>query len=339
MLEKPDIPDQAIIDCLQTAYGLKPTSIRFLPLGADLNTAVYRVVCREGSTYFFKLRGGEFSPALVAVPNYLHDQGLTQVIPAIQTHNGAYWADLPPYKAILYPYVNGQDGFERNLTDHQWIEFGAALHQFHTTRFPQSVTHGLPREGFSPRWRDTVREFLGRIQGQAFSEPVGAEMAAFLLRKEKTTRELVARSERLAGLLQHSTPEFILCHADIHAWNLLVVDADSFYMVDWDTLIFAPKERDLMFVGSGLGGRGHTPIQEEALFYQGYGPTQVDPVAIAYYRYERIVEDIGVYCQQILTSAEGGLDRPQSLLAVKSNYLPGGTIEMACQADKSGISW
>jgi spectinomycin phosphotransferase len=339
MLEKPNIPDQAILDCLRDFYSLHPTSIRFLPLGADLNTAVYRVVCRDGAVYFCKLRGGEFHPALVAVPNYLYTQGLRKVIPAIETQSEALWADLPPYKVILYPFVDGQDGFERHLTDRQWIKFGAALRQFHTTRFPPAITRGLPVETFSPRWRDTVRDFLGRIQEQTYIEPVAAEMADFLRGKEQATQELVARSERLAGLLRQSNPEFILCHADIHAWNLLVVDADTFYMVDWDTQIFAPKERDLMFVGSGLGGGAHPPQEEEALFYRGYGPVQIDPVAIAYYRYERIVEDISVYCQQIFLSDEGGEDRPQALLELKSNYQPGGTIELAYQADKSSISW
>jgi spectinomycin phosphotransferase len=41
MLEKPDIKDEKIINCLKQEYGLPVTSITFLPLGADLNTAVY----------------------------------------------------------------------------------------------------------------------------------------------------------------------------------------------------------------------------------------------------------------------------------------------------------
>ena len=164
---------------------------------------------------------------------------------------------------------------------------------------------------------------------------MAAELAAFLKRKSAETLGLVARAEGLAQRLREQTPAFIVCHADIHAWNLLVCDGGAFYMVDWDTLIFAPKERDLMFIGGGLGGRGHTPREEEALFYQGYGPTRIDPTALAYYRYERIVEDIAVFCEQIFLSDEGGEDRNQSLGYLKSNFLPGGLIEMARQSDKA----
>ena len=335
MLEKPELKDEKIINCLQTEYGLSVEKIAFLPLGADLNTAVYRVVTNDETVYFLKLRRGEFDEATVAVPKYLSDLGIKQIIPSLTTQTGQLWASLAPFKVILYPYVEGHNGFERNLSDQQWVEFGAALKRFHTADIPSAITSSIQREKFSPQWRDTVKMFLERIEAETFDEPVAVEMAAFLKIKGDETLELVKRAERFAQMLREQPPEFILCHADIHAWNLLIDDNDAFYMVDWDTLIFAPKERDLMFVGGGLGGNGHTPREEEALFYQGYGQTQIDPIAMAYYRYERIIEDIAVYCGQIFLSDEGGEDRKQSLEYLKSNFLPNCTIEMACQSDKT----
>lgn len=335
MLEKPELKDEKIINCLKTEYRLSVEKIAFLPLGADLNTAVYRVVTNDETVYFLKLRRGEFDEATVAVPKYLSDLGIKQIIPSLTTQTGQLWASLAPFKVILYPYVEGHNGFERNLSDQQWVEFGAALKRFHTAEIPSAITSSIQREKFSPQWRDTVKMFLERIEEETFDEPVAVEMAAFLKIKGDETLELVKRAERFAQMLQEQPPEFILCHADIHAWNLLIDDNDAFYMVDWDTLIFAPKERDLMFVGGGLGGNGHTPREEEALFYQGYGQTQIDPIAMAYYRYERIIEDIAVYCGRIFLSDEGGEDRKQSLEYLKSNFLPNSTIEIACQSDKT----
>ena len=335
MLEKPDLKDEVIINCLQTEYGLRVEDIAFLPLGADLNTAVYRVVTSDEMAYFLKLRSGEFNHASVAVPKYLHDNGLRQIIPPLATQFAQLWASLAPYHVILYPYVHGQDGFERNLTDRQWVEFGGAMKKFHTTGFPEGITSSIPREKFSPRWRVTVKAFLERIEREAFAEPVAAEMADFLALKRDAILDLVRRAGRLAEELAEQSPESILCHGDIHAWNLLIEDQGAFYMVDWDTLIFAPKERDLMFIGAGLGGNGHSPEEEEILFYQGYGQTPIDPFALAYYRYERILEDIGVYCEQIFLSDEGGEDRRQSFEYLQSNFLPAGTIELAYRSDRS----
>ena len=336
MLEKPEIKDEKIIDSLTVEYGLNVAGIIFLPLGADLNTAVYRVETRAGTAYFLKLRRGEFARASVAVPNYLSGLGLRQIIPALPTRNGQLWASLAPFKLILYPYVEGRDGFERNLSDEQWTEFGAALKMLHTAQIPALLTDGIPREEFSPRWRDTVKSFLARLEAQSVGEPVAVAMAAFLKTKKAETRELVERAEGLAHRLQARPLEFILCHADMHAWNLLVAEQGAFYMVDWDTLIFAPKERDLMFIGAGLGGNGHPPLEEETLFYRGYGQTRIDPVALAYYRYERIIEDIGVFCEQIFLSDEGGEDRQQAFEYLQSNYLPGGALELARRSELSG---
>jgi len=334
MLEKPDLEDKKILNCLKHEYGLRVAQITFLPLGADFNTAVYRATAHEETAYFVKLRRGEFDEAAVAVPKYLSDLGIKQVIPPLTTQTGQLCAELLPFKVILYPFVAGHDGYERPLTGPQWIEFGAALKQFHTAAIPSAITKGIKRETFSSRWRDTVRLFLERIEQETFAEPAAAQMAAFLQSKRAETLDLVQRTEELAQKLPAQPPEFILCHADIHAWNLLIADDGALYMVDWDTLIFAPKERDLMFVGGGLGGKGRSPQEEETLFYQGYGQTEVNPIALAYYRYERIIEDIGVYCEQIFLSDEGGEDRPQAVEYLKSNFRPNGTIAVARQSDR-----
>ncbi len=335
MLEKPEIQDEEIVACLENQYGLHIEQIAFLPLGADLNTAVYRLLTKDQRLYFVKLRRGDFNRAAVAVPKYLSDLGIEQIIPPLPTQSGGLWASLGLFKLILYPYVEGRNGFDRNLSDQQWIEFGAALKRFHSAELPSAITSGIPPEEFSPRWRDTVRKFMARIQVETFTEPVAAEMATFLKTKAAETRALVGRAERLARLLKEQPPDFILCHADIHAWNLLIDEQGAFFMVDWDTLIFAPKERDLMFVGGGLGGGGHSPQAEESLFYQGYGPTRIDPTALAYYRYERIIEDIAVFCEQIFLSDAGGEDRKQALEYLESIFLPNGLLEMACWSDKT----
>ncbi len=341
MLIKPDLNDIEIVKCLQDAYGLDVEKILFLPIGADFNTAVYRVTTNSGVDYFLKLRRGEFFEATVLVPKHLADLGLKQVIPPLTTGLGQLWASLSSplasFKAILYPYVEGRNSIDATLSDQQWIEFGATLKKFHSADIPRAITHGVQRETFSPKWRKMVKTFLRRIEDDAFKEPIAAEIALFLKSKKGEILTLVRRAEDLASLLQKQPLEYILCHADIHGWNLLIGKENTLYLVDWDILIFAPKERDLMFIGAGLGDTGRTPFEEELLFYQGYGQTNINQDAIAYYRYERIIEDIGGYCEHIFLSAEGGEDRIHSFEYLQSNFLPNGTIERACQSDKTAI--
>ncbi len=338
MLEKPELKDDSIINCLQEAYGLRVSRIEFLPLGADRDTAVYRVTTQDGIDYFLKLRCGAFNPAGVTVPKFLSDRGMKQVIPPLTTRIGALWADLTPYKVILYPYVEGHNAYEKKLSHQHWIDFGAALKKLHTLTMPATISCHIRKEDFSPRWREEAIKVLTRIEQETFDDPLAVELSAFLKSKSEEIIKLVNRAGRLAQELQDLPPEFVLCHSDIHGWNLLIDKNDALYLVDWDTLIYAPKERDLMFIGCGLGNSGYTPQEEGDLFYRGYGRIKVNRSAIAYYRYERIIEDIAAFCDQIFSSDGSGEDRKQSLEYLKSNFLQGNTIERAYLSDRTSLS-
>jgi spectinomycin phosphotransferase len=335
MLEKPELKDEQIINCLQDEYGLSVEKITFMPLGADPNTSVYRVVTKDETIYFVKLRKGDFSEASVAIPNFLSDSGIKQIIPSLTTQTGQLWANLNPFKVILYPFVEGHAGLEKKLSNQQWFEFGTALKRFHTSAIPSQITRSIQKDNFSPRWRDAVKMFLERIEKETFNEPVAIELADFVKSKKDEILEIVKRAEQFAQMLLEQLPEFILCHADIHGYNLLIDNNGALYLVDWDALIFAPKERDLMFIGGGHGDSGYTPLEEETMFYQGYGQTNMNRIAIAYYRYERIIVDIVEDCNLIFLSNEGGENQKGALEDLRSKFLPNGTIEIAYQSDKA----
>ena len=334
MLKKPEINDTKIIKYLENIYGLRVDKIVFLPLGADFNTFVYHVVAEGKKDYFLKLRQGDFFDASVTVPKYLNTLGLQEVIPPIETKLGHLWTNLGSFKVILYPYINGRNGGETKLSDPQWVQFGAIMKNLHSADIPKSITNSIPKEEFSSKWLGVVQDFLVRIEGEDFSEPIASKMALFLKSKSALISRLIMRTQELEFSLQKQSLDYILCHADIHGWNLLMDKKEGLYLVDWDTLIFSPKERDLMFVGAGIHDTGRTQVEEEELFYQGYGGTEINQDAITYYRLVRIIQDIGEYCTQIFLSHEGGEDRKQSLEYLQSNFLSNGTIERACAGDK-----
>jgi spectinomycin phosphotransferase len=334
MLEKPDIPDEEIIACMRTEYGLDIVLLEFLPLGADLNTAVYRGEAENGSLYFVKLRMDRFDETSAFLPKYLYNCGIRQVLAPLESNSRKLWADLGAFKCLLYPYIDGRNGYETVLTDEHWREFGATLKRIHTAEIPERITQPIRRERYSPRWRDSLANILEWLNPQDYQEPAARELAQFLQQERPLVLELVQRSHLLAEALKAQPADFVLCHSDIHAGNILIDTAGALYIIDWDAPILAPKERDLMYAGGAQFGSARTPQEEEALFYQGYGATNINQTALAYYRYERIIEDLAIYCEQLFFSGEGGEDRQQSLVYFKSNFLPGGTIEIAQRADR-----
>lgn len=335
MLEKPDFSDDAIITAVQANYGLEVADLIFLPLGADPHTAVYRVVTHEDMAYFLKLRHTAFfAESSVLFPAFLHQQGIRSIIAPLATRTGEFWIKRADFTLILYPFVTGHNGDEQPLTDEQWRTVGQTLNHLHSLQLPLPLAQQIPRESYAPQWRNHLAATLATLDDYKTGDDLIIELVAFLQTKRAELLALIERTERLAQDLQARPSNFVVCHADIHVWNVLIDPKGTLYIVDWDTLIFAPKERDLMFFGAGLWGNHRAPHEEETLFYQGYGPTNIDPVALTYYRYERIIVDIALYCDSILTATDSRADREQGLYYLKSNFLPNSTLALAYQGDK-----
>jgi len=183
--------------------------------------------------------------------------------------------------------------YEIALSDRQWLDFGAALKGIHAACVPPALDRLIPPETFSPFWREMVKTFQAQIEENSFDDPTAAKLAAFM-RPRQSHNCLVVRADELGLALRARALGHVLCHSDIHAGNLLLGASNTLYIVDWDNPSMAPKERDLMLLG---GCPVWSDAPQQALFYQGYGRAQVDAMALTYYRCERIIQDIAVYCQ------------------------------------------
>lgn len=332
MLEKPDIVETSIAACLRDSYGIAVSSITFLPLGADRHTAVYRARGNHADL-FIKLRSGNFDHAAVIIPRLLHAYGIGQIISPIPNQQGSLWTVLEGYMLILYPFIDGQDGFTRPLTAENWFALGRSLKAIHAAVLPADSVQTLPRETYSPHWRERVTLFLKQVEEQSFSDPIAAEFAAFLHEKAAEISALVTYAHSLASVVQKRGLPETVCHADIHIGNVLITESGMLYVVDWDTLMLAPKERDLMFIGMGMAHSATlTEDEQTVLFYQGYGPCEIDTAAVAYYRCERVVQDAEAYSEQILLASGSELDRQEGLRQFRSQFEPGCVVERALLA-------
>jgi len=327
MLEKPNVSNELIISRLQHEYGLRVAQMTFLPLGADENTAVYRVLTESGTAYFLKLRKN-YNEIIVHVPLFLNVRGIQTIIAALETRSKQHYADFGEYKIILYPFIKGKDGYAMELSDHHRRRLGAALKCIHTVQLPPELKSRIPQETYAPQWRELLKAFQARVENKTFDEPTAAKLADFMKSRRDEINRLVERTEELASKLQSKSLEFVLCHTDFHGGNILISEDDEIYIVDWDNPILAPKERDLMFIGGGIDEIWKSE-REEAVFYEGYGQPEINLSALAYYRYERIIEDLVAFCEQLLLNNEGGADREQAYKWFTSNFEAGNTIEIA----------
>jgi len=326
MLNQPKIPHRSVVGVVRS-YGLKTAEATFLPSG-DANSAVYRVD-EGGIRYFLKLRCGDFDEIAATVPAYLHSQGIIRLLAPIPAATGQPCIQAHGFDWMLYPFFEGKTGFERPLSKANWIALGETMRRVHETILPPDIARRVPQVAYSSRYRDIVRGLdKGVADPRGFGDPVAAPVAEFWTKHRGDVRTVVERAGQLAEKMRGRAGAPVLCHSDLHAGNVLVGAHDALMVVDWDNPVFAPKERDLMFIGGGIGGAWNQPRESE-WFFTGYGSAEIDPIAIAFFRYERIVVDIAEYGQRIFDSNASASDRLADLRKLATAFLRDNVIDNA----------
>ena len=289
MREEPRIAREQLRACLQEHYGLIPATIDFLPIGRDINAGVFRVVSEKGAQYLLKVKSGEFYPASCIVPRYLSDQGIESVVAALQTKTKGFWARAGAWTVLVYPYLEGATGWTAMSEDH-WRTTGAIFRRIHEVALPPAGFDGGRTETFDPsgyaRSIENIETRLARSGGGG-RKPEQALRRAWA-KHRSTIYALLTSLDKLAGLLRSQTRPHVICHADLHPGNLLRDRTGQVFVVDWDDVMLAPRERDFIFVGEPANASS----QYGSPFFQGYGETEIDWALLTYYRYERVIQDL-----------------------------------------------
>jgi len=320
---------------IENAYNITITGTRQLFTGADKNTFIYEVNTGQKITLFMKIRTGDFIESSIQIPHLLFRNSGAYIIDPVKTARGQLYLKMADYALILYPFVHGKSGKEAALTKTQWVEFGAVLRKIHDTTLPLNTAAKIPRETYDGRWRNKLKNYMKELKVKNIENECAGSFAALYDGKREIINKMIFRTEELLKAIQDSKQEYCLCHGDIHAANLLVINEREFKIVDWDTLLMAPEERDLMFIGGGVAHKWNT-AEEENYFYEGYGGREkVNRLLISYYRFERIIEDLAEYYEQFFAAGTEEKNQKVILEIVGSQFEPNDVVDRAFRGDGS----
>lgn len=332
MREPSRIPEERLRAWVRDQYGLLPVTFEFLPLGLDSNAAVYRLVSEQGTPYLLKVKAGPFYEQGCLVPAFLRKQGITSVVAPVPTRNHALWTHIEEQTVIVYPFLDGETSWT-GMTDEQWKEVGSIFQQIHQVTLPPVSFASLRKETFDPteyaRWVHTFEaQHVHTLGGNnRFEDALLSSWRAH----RPTIHAVVASLEKLAGVLQKRTLPYVICHADLHPANLLR-DADGHvFVIDWDEVMLAPKERDFLFVKASSADSAALP--GSPAFFQGYGQADIDWMALTYYRYERVVQDLIAFAQDVFFRDDVGEETKAASAQFFDEVLAiGGEIDAAYSA-------
>jgi spectinomycin phosphotransferase len=235
------------------------------------------------------------------------------------------------FTAILYPFIEGRVGMDGGLSPAQLSRLGRILADIHASVLPPSLAATMRRERFIPLKGELAWSLHQEVSSTRYTDPIHEALATFWRQRSEEIEQILRRCTELGRLAQARRPTLVLCHADIHTFNVLVDPGGGLHIVDWDETVLAPKERDLMFLVQGAAPDG---APDEVAFRQGYGPVTPDPVILAFYRYEWVVQEIAEFGQQVLRSQEGSeITRLDGLRHFRALFEPGNVVASAYAAD------
>jgi len=298
MREQPNIPEDQLRACLQEQYDLFSVTLEFLPLGHDTRAGVYRVVSEHGTPYFLKVKSGSLYEPGYLVPRYLRDQGITEVVAPLPTKRNALWTLVGDWTIIVYPFIDGGTGYQLGMADENWREVGATLKQIHGVMLPPGGFQSLRKETFDPTgYAHWVHAFETQQIGSPGGSKVERALRSCWMAHQPMIHTLLTFLEELAAVLQGRSGPHVICHADLHPNNLLRDQANHMFVIDWEDVMLAPKERDFLFVREAQAD--DSARQNLPPFFQGYGQTEIDWIALTYYRCERVVQDLIERAQEV----------------------------------------
>ena len=315
------------------AYGWSVDDATLVSRDA-VRTWTFRADVAGGDPVFLKLRAAA-DPARLAVCAWLAEHGLRGVVAPLRTISGELSVVAAGLVVAAYPFIDGTLAGDAHLTDAQWSAYGAIVSGVHRTSLPSELEAALPVEQFQPEPLARLA-VLDTIVGDAArrTHDVTARETVALWRAHRAEIEALAtRTALLAGTLRARRPRDagVLCHGDIHTYNVLIDRHAMLHVIDWDDLIIAPPERDLMFVlGSPIGGsRSEQDIKS---FLEGYGSQRIDPQRLAYYHVEWALQDVVGYAADALSEASGSASRSVALGILRGLFDPGGEVDIGLRA-------
>lgn len=299
-------------------FGLEVVELTPVAYGADIAAQVWKAGTAT-NTYAVKWSAAGTNTGH-QVAAFLADSGLPGVPELIRTTEGGLWSVHAKKRLTITPWIDGVRAAESGLTDEQWSEYGVLIRRVHDSEPPHRLRDALPKHSHidvrMPAIADEVHKRLETPEGEVEEELAAVwKQFEYVIVDLRTNRPLAP-----SGLC-------VICHGDLHLGNVLV--DERLHLIDWDDVIFAPREQDLMFMLGGMDDVGPTTPTQVDAFLTGYGPHTLDQDAIHYYRHVRAFEDVIGWSHQAIT----GPDEADALTVVKG-ILDHGLAALAVSAER-----
>lgn len=323
MLTPPEgLSDDALVRVLGNGWGVAVASIDYRPLG--FGSHHWEVMDGDGARWFVTVddldgnrrsasepEGSAFGRlrAALATAGDLRASGATFVVAPVPTRAGEPLMPVEPrFGVALYPFVDGQS--------FSWGDFSSTEHRrgvldlivaLHTA--PAAASRHALAEDFTIPHRDELEANANEHHHRGDRGPYATPTSALLRENETKLRSLLARHDDLVNAARGRPGPMVLTHGEPHPGNTMLTSR-GWVLIDWDTVLLAPPERDLWMLDPGNGSLLDS--------YAAATGTTPERPTIELYRMRWDLADIAVYVSRFRAPHTGNRDDEKSWDGLRS---------------------
>jgi spectinomycin phosphotransferase/16S rRNA (guanine(1405)-N(7))-methyltransferase len=265
----PGFPEDDLLAVLASGWRLPVTRSSYRPVG--FGSHHWSAVTGDGRRWFVTVddlaaRRDRPDEPLSAVRDRLehalaaawslHEQGRRYLVAPIRGDGPTVLQPLgDEYAVSLYEHVDGDgfpwmpDGWKSRRLDRGHrsavLEIVEALHE---ETLPESVVPDV--DDLEVSQRDVLTGLLDGDGAMPDSGPYAQRAGALIAENTRMLRRVLTRYDKLADIGRDQRDRYTLTHGEPHPGNTMR-SAEGYVLIDWDTALTAPRERDLWHFGLG----------------------------------------------------------------------------------------
>jgi Phosphotransferase enzyme family len=317
MLTSPDgLPEATLVSALGRSWGMAVASMQYRAVGWGSHH--WEVADAAGPRWFVtvdELENKRLSAseplaagftrlrAALAAAMDLRACGRTFVVAPVPTRGGEPLTRVDGrFGVAVYPFVAGQS--------FDWGEFSSPAHRLsvlgllvevHTA--PAAASRRALADDFAVPFRDELEAACAPDGIVADCGPYARPMSLLARQHAAPLQRLLARYDALVLEARAQGARTVLTHGEPHPGNTMLT-ADGWMLIDWDTALIAPPERDLWDLDPGDGS-----ILDAYASATGTSP---QPFLLDLYRLRWDLADIAVDVSRFRRPHAGNIDDDKS---------------------------
>jgi spectinomycin phosphotransferase len=302
MFSRPEgLSDADVARGLAQGCGLERVQLEYAPVGFGS----YHWQVRQGGRRWFAtvddlharrwddaeplfLARGRLAAALGGA-RWVQQAGLDFVVAPLPEVSGGVLRDLDErYLLALYPFVEGRTAsYDTYLDREQRTAVVGRLAQLHAVD-PGGCTDVLADDFALPNLNG-LHEALADLTASWGSGPFAEPTRSLLARHAGALTDLLERYLGLVASIVQRGTSVVLTHGEPHLGNTIGTEY-GILLIDWDTLLLAPPERDLWSL----------QVQDDEVIdvYRKLTGRDIDPDALDLYRIRWDLTDVCLYVTQ-----------------------------------------